>query len=159
MAAVNFKKFGPFVNFARVELGAVENTYKGLTITGQKIPAVSFLTGGVFSCNLVVPKLSTREGAADTKCISIIPILVEYERYISYIGLKIGSSAMHGPIFDSTYLTFSTRKESKDGGSSEASVKSPFPFLEFYKSNAFPLMFLYRRTWSSYSFRQEQIFC
>lgn len=128
MAAVNFKKFDPFVNFARVDLGAVENKYKGLTISGQKNLAVSLLTGGVFACNLVKPKVSPREGTADLKCISVIPILAEYERYISYIGLKLGSSALHGPIYDSSYLTFSTRKDGGIGGSSET-IQSAFPFI------------------------------
>ena len=89
-------------------------------MTGQKNLAVSFLTGGVVSCNLVVPKMSTREGVADSKSISIVPILVEYERYMSYIGLKLGSAssaAIHGPIYDSSYLTFSTRKDGHTGSS------------------------------------------
>ncbi|KAF8798438.1 hypothetical protein BYT27DRAFT_7264998 [Phlegmacium glaucopus] len=120
-AAVNFTQFGPFVNFARADLNAVENRYKGLTISGQKNLAVSLLTGGVVSCNLIIPKPSTREGAADSKCISVIPILVEYERYISYIGLKLGSQAIHGPIYNSSYLTFSTRK---DGGTSDIASQS-----------------------------------
>lgn len=126
MAAVRFKKFGPFVNFARVDLGAVENKFKGLTMTGQKNLAVSLLTGGIVSCNLVLPKTSTREGAAHSKSISVIPILDEYERYISYIGLKLGSSSLHGPIYDSSYLTFSTRKDGH--GTSSDAIQSRFPF-------------------------------
>lgn len=109
-----------------MDLDAVENKFKGLTIRGQKNLAVSFLTGGVVSCNLITPKVSTREGAADSKSISIIPILAEYERFISYLGLKLGSKALHGPIYDSSYLTFSTRK---DGGPSESANQSALPHL------------------------------
>ena len=125
-AAVRFKRFDPFVNFARVDLNAVEYKYnKGLSMTaGQKNVAVSFLTGGVVSCNLVIPKVSTREGAANTKSISVVPILDEYERYISYIGLKFGSGAIHGPFFDSSYLMFSTRKDGYTGSTEAVQSKS-----------------------------------
>ena len=109
------------MNFARLDLKAVEYIkYKGLTMSGQKNLAVSFLTGSVISCNLVVPKVSTREGAGDSKSISIVLILVEYERYIAYIGLKLGSSAIHGPIYDSSYIMFSTRKDGHVGSSDPA---------------------------------------
>ncbi|KAF8802165.1 hypothetical protein BYT27DRAFT_7215575 [Phlegmacium glaucopus] len=145
-AAVNFTQFGPFVNFARADLDA-------------KNLAVSLLTGGVVSCHLIIPKASTREGAADSKCISIIPILVEYERYMLYIGLKLGSQAIHGPIYDSSYLTFSTQKDS--GTSDVASQSEPgtpaknkfFPFPGFLSfGDNIPI---YDLRGLSFSFRKE----
>ncbi|KAF8797445.1 hypothetical protein BYT27DRAFT_7219204 [Phlegmacium glaucopus] len=140
LPAVHFKKFGPFVNFAHMDLGAVKNKFKGLTIQGQKNLAISLLTGGVVSCNLVIPKVSTREGTADSKSISIIPILAEYERYISYIGFKLGSKPIHGPIYDSSYLTFSTRK---DGAMSESANQSepgtPSAKSKFFVKRAAPV--------------------
>ncbi|KDR66262.1 hypothetical protein GALMADRAFT_148018 [Galerina marginata CBS 339.88] len=124
-SATDFVSFGPFVNLSRAPVAAVEATFRGLSIPGTKLPVVALLTGSVVWCNLVTPKPPYQEGAATTKCIAVMPFGEEYAQYMAYIGHKLGSQVMHGPIYDGSYLVFSTSKSDRVETSTSSAPSTP----------------------------------
>ncbi|KDR76752.1 hypothetical protein GALMADRAFT_210632 [Galerina marginata CBS 339.88] len=125
-ASVRFVNFGPFINFSRAALDLVESSgYRGLCLAGKRGSAVSLLTGLVVSCSLVKGRAGNNDSGTMVKSISVIPIVGEYEQYMAYIGNKMDGQEMHGPIYESSYLVFSTKKEDRSTDRGYATQSEP----------------------------------